>query len=95
MTAIHELPVSSALFRAIAGHRLTFLLVLHGARFQLHDVIRLREVGSSGEPTGAFCYVQVTFIIADPSHGLRDGYAAIGFKVKVLSSEIDLKALKK
>ncbi len=95
MTAIDELPVTSAFYRAIVGHRLAFLLVLHGAKFQLHDVIRLREVGAAGGSTGATCYVQVTFVIADPSHGLRDGYAAIGFKVKILSSEIDLKALKK
>lgn len=94
-TAIEELPVASPLYRAVVGHRLAFLIVLRGARFQLHDVLRLRETDSSGNPTGAACYVQVTFIIADPAHGLRDGYAAIGFKVKVLSSEIDLKSLKK
>lgn len=91
MTAIHELPVAPAFFRAIVGHRLAFLLVQNGARFQLHDVIRLRDTGGKGD----YCYVQVTFIIADPAQGLRDGYAAIGFKVKILSSEIDLKALKK
>lgn len=92
---MHELPVATAFYRAIAGKRLTFLLVQHGARFQLHDVVRLREVDSAGQSTGAACYVQVVFIIADPAQGLRDGYAAIGFKVKILSSEIDLKALKK
>lgn len=87
---IHELPVPTAFFRAIAGRRLTFLLVLHGSRFQLHDTLRLRDVGGN-----EYCYVQVTFIIADPAQGLRDGYAAIAFKVKILSSEIDVKALKK
>lgn len=90
MTAIHELPVAPAFYRAIVGHRLAFLIVQNGARFQLHDVIRLRDTSSS-----EYCYVQVTFVIADPAQGLRDGYAAIGFKVKIRSSEIDLKNLKR
>lgn len=86
MNAIDELKITSVFYRAIIAGRLNFLLVQNGYKYQLHDVIRLAEVNDKGEHTGHIAYVQIMFVIADPVHGLRDGYAALSVRLKIQSS---------
>lgn len=84
--ALDEIRVPSVFYRAIVSGRLHFLLVQNGHKYQLHDVLRIAEVSKDGELTGHVAYVQVTFIIADPSYGVREGYAAVSVKLKIQSS---------
>lgn len=89
MSMVDELKIVSVLYRAIIAGRLTFLLVPNGHKYQIHDVIRLAEI-KEGELTGHICFVQVMFVIADPSHGIREGYAALSIKLKIQSSRVKM-----
>lgn len=90
MTAVHELKLSSVIFREVTTGKLGFLICEAGPPYQLHDVVRLHELGSDGEPTGASCYVQVTFLVGDPAVGLREGFVALSIKVKMLSDSLNI-----
>jgi hypothetical protein len=85
---IDEIKVPSVFYRAIISGRLSFLLVPNGHQYQLHDVLRLAEIKSEGTMSGQICYVQVMFIISDPTYGVREGYAVLSIKIKIQSTRI-------
>lgn len=93
---MHELELPSVFYRALLGGKLHFLLVEDGRRFVLHDVIRIVEVDrETRAQTGQFAFVQVTFVVADPALGLREGWACLSVKVKIQSSRMKIEQEKK
>lgn len=86
MTSVDEVRLQSVFYRALVSGKLTFLLCANGHKYQLHDLLRIAEVGSDGRLTGHVCYVHVTFVIADPAYGVREGYAAVSVKLKIQST---------
>ncbi len=81
-----EIKVFEAHYQAIHDKRLTFLICESEPMIALGDILKIKEWSAArGEHTGRTCYVQVTYLIADPLMGLRVGYVAVQIKVKILT----------
>lgn len=87
--SFRELRIFEGLYQAILDHRLTFLICEAEPTISLGDILKLREWSNDlCEHTGRTCYVQATFIMADPLMGIRVGFVAVQIKIKILTDRL-------
>lgn len=90
-SGFRQVRVSIPLYQAVMDRRLHFLIVENNPPIVLGDILKILEYSTDrGELTGRLCYVLVKFIIGDPSLGLRVGYAAVQFEIKILTDRLRL-----